>query len=101
MPCDGRAPSVRHMAVAVMVESPSGTQEDYEQVRAYLGAEKPAGGILHVAGPGPNGGWRVFEVWDSEEAANRFFRERFVPALEALGLSVSPLELWHVHKALR
>ena len=74
------------MAIAMMVDNPQGSQEVYEKIRAQLGLEKPAGGIFHVAGPSPKGGWRVIEVWESEEQADRFFRERFMPALEAVGL---------------
>lgn len=91
------------MAVAMMVDNPEGSQEVYDKIRAQLGLEKPAGGIFHVAGPSPNGGWRVIEVWESEEEANRFFQERLVPALEALGLSGPPpqRELWPVHNAMQ
>jgi hypothetical protein len=91
------------VAVAMMVDNPEGSQEVYEQVRAQLGLEKPAGGIFHVAGPSPTGGWRVIEVWESEEEANRFFQERFVPALQALGLSGSPpqRQFWPVHNAMK
>ena len=74
------------MAVAMMVDNPEGSQELYEQIRAHIGLEKPAGGIFHIAGPSPNGGWRVIEVWESEEEAQRFFQERFIPALRALGI---------------
>ena len=59
------------MAVAMMVDNPEGSQETYDRVRERLGLERPGGGILHVAGPSPNGGWRVIEVWDSEEDAKR------------------------------
>ena len=91
------------MAVALMVDNPWGSQEVYEQIRAKLGLEKPAGGIFHIAGPSPNGGWRVIEVWESEEEANRFFQERFFPALETLGISGPPTrrELWPVHNAMK
>ena len=91
------------MAVAVMLDNPEGTQERYEQIRARLGLEKPAGGIFHIAGPGPNGGWRVIEVWESEEAASRFLEERFLPALRALGISADApkRELWLVHAAMK
>ena len=63
------------MVVAVMLDSPEGSEEAYERVRLRLGSRKPVGGIFHIAGPGPNGGWRVIEVWESEEQADRFFHE--------------------------
>ena len=86
----------------MMVDNPEGSQEVYEQIRAELGLEKPAGGVFHVAGPRPNGGWRVIEVWSSEEDANRFYEEQFMPALRALGLTgPAPVrELWPVHNAM-
>lgn len=90
------------MAVAMMVDNPEGSQEVYDRIRAHLGLEKPAGGIFHIAGPSPTGGWRVLEVWESEEQANRFFQERFVPALQELGLAGTPprREFWPVHHAM-
>jgi hypothetical protein len=60
------------MTVAMMVDNPEGSQEIYDRVRDLLGLEKPAGGIFHVAGPSPNGGWRVIELFASEEDAQRF-----------------------------
>lgn len=90
------------MAVAMMVDNPNGSQEIYDRVREQLGLETSAGGIFHVAGPSPNGGWRVIEVWISEEEANRFYEERFVPALRALGHTgpAPSRELWPVHNAM-
>jgi hypothetical protein len=85
------------MTVAMMVDNPEGSREIYDSVRERLGLEKPAGGIVHVAGPSPNGGWRVIEVWDSEEDAKRFV-ERLRPAFEAVGAAAPPSpELWPVH----
>jgi hypothetical protein len=91
------------VAVALMLDNPEGSQEAYEQIRAKLGLEKPAGGIFHIAGPSPNGGWRVIEVWESEEEADRFFQERFFPALQTLGISGPALEreVWPVHNAMK
>jgi hypothetical protein len=64
---------------------PEGSQEDYDTVSEKLGLERPAGGILHVAGPSPNGGWRVIEVWETEEDAKRFVREHLLSAVRAVG----------------
>jgi hypothetical protein len=91
------------VAVALLIDNPDGSQEIYERVRKELGLEeKPAGGILHVAGPSPNGGWRVVEVWESEEAANRFVTERLLPAFEAAGVQAPQprRELWPVHNVM-
>jgi hypothetical protein len=89
------------MAVAMMVDNPEGSQEIYARVREQLGLEKPAGGIFHVAGPGPNGGWRVIEVWESEQDAKRFVNERLLPAFEVVGASPPPPpQLWPVHNYL-
>lgn len=75
------------MPIAMLIDNPEGSQELYDKLRKRLGLEAPAGGILHVAGPSPNGGWRVIEVWESEEDARRFLGERFGPALEAVGFA--------------
>jgi hypothetical protein len=85
------------MAVAMLVDNPEGSQETYDRVRERLSLDRPAGGIFHVAGPSPNGGWRVIEVWESEEDAKRFV-ERLRPAFEAVGAPPPPPpELWPVH----
>jgi hypothetical protein len=89
------------MAVAMLIDNPNGSQEIYEQLRERIGLDKPAGGIFHVAGPSPNGGWRVIEIWESENDAKRFLAERLAPAAEAIGAPpLPPPELWPVHDYL-
>jgi hypothetical protein len=86
------------MSVAMMIDNPGGSPEIYERIRQQLSLEKPAGGIFHAAGPSPNGGWRVIEVWESEEQAKRFVDERLLPAFEAAGASPPPPpQLWPIH----
>ncbi len=86
------------MPVAMMVDNPQGTRETYDQVRKQVGLDRPAGGVLHVAGPSPNGGWRVIEVFDSEDAAKRFAKEHLAPAFQAIGAPPPPPpEFWPVH----
>ena len=91
------------MAIAMLVDNPKGSPELYERIRKQLDLQGPAGGILHVAGPSPNGGWRVIEVFESEEDAGRFLEERFGPALEALGFAGPRPEpqFWPVHNYLK
>ena len=90
------------MAVAMIMDNPRGSQELYERLVALLELDAPAGGILHLAGPRPDGGWRVVEVWDTQEEGETFLRERFARALEALGVTgpVPPVQFWPVHRAL-
>jgi hypothetical protein len=89
------------MAVATIVDNPNGSQEVYERVRELIGLERPAGGIFHLAGPSPDGGWRVIEVWESEEEAKRFFEDRVLPAAEAVGAAAPPPpQVWRIHNYL-
>ncbi|MEA2330677.1 MAG: hypothetical protein QOH58_815 [Thermoleophilaceae bacterium] len=91
------------MTVAMLVDNPAVSQEQYDKVREHLGLDAPAGGIVHIAGPSPNGGWRVIEVWESEDDAERFFQERLRPAFEAVGISGPPPQpqFWPVHSYIK
>ena len=86
------------MPIAMLVDNPAGSQELYDSLRKELGLEAPAGGILHLAGPSPNGGWRVIELFESQEDASRFLTERFGPALRAVGSAAQPPQpqFWQV-----
>ena len=86
------------MSVVMMIDNPNGSQEIYEKVAS--GLTLPIGGHIHVAGPRPGGGWRVIEVWGTEEEARRFLREQFGPALRAAGAPGPPPEpeFWPLHR---
>ncbi|MDQ3735689.1 MAG: hypothetical protein M3400_17110 [Actinomycetota bacterium] len=73
------------MSIAMLVDNPAGSRELYERILHNLDHQLPLGGILHLAGPAPDGGWRVIEIWESPEEAKRFLTERFAPALRAAG----------------
>lgn len=92
------------MAVAFLYDTPEGTQERYDAVRAGLGLDEqnlPQGGLVHIAGPSPSGGWRVVEVWESEEDQQRFARETLGPALEAAGIVRAAPQTWPVHNLMK
>ena len=93
------------MSIAMLVDNPAGSRELYEHILDNLGQDVPLGGVLHLAGPGPEGGWRVIEIWASTEEAKHFLTERFAPALRAAGFDgpVPQAQFWPVlvHEADR
>ena len=86
------------MPIVAVFQGPSFTKEKYEEsVRKLTGgrgrlqspADWPVSGLLaHVAGQGP-GGFRVVDVWESEEAFRKF-GETLVPILKSLGVEGAP-----------
>ena len=85
------------MPVVLVQQGPTFTQERYEEVvrrltgksRMETPADWPVEGLLvHATGHG-EGGFRVVDVWESEEAARRF-GERLTPIMEELGVKEQP-----------
>jgi len=85
------------MAIALLMEFPGGTRDQYDKILQELGMEKgtedlPRGLIFHVAGPSKNG-WQVFDVWESRADFDRFVAERLGPAIRASGVvPTTPVE---------
>jgi len=71
------------MAIGVLLTWSGFTKEQYEKVTDILDlANKPQPGmIFHCAGQA-SGGWRVFDVWESQEAYDRFTKDRLGPAFK-------------------
>jgi hypothetical protein len=92
------------MAVVAVFQDPSLTRERYEKSVSGLTGGKsrmespsdwPVEGLLaHVAGEGANG-FRVVDVWESEEALNRF-GDKLMPVLRGIGVEGEP-EVYEVH----
>ena len=82
----------------IVLVSPKFTQEQYEEtVRKLTGgksrvespADFPVEGLLaHIAGQGEST-FRVVDVWESEEALNRF-AEIVIPILREVGVEGDP-----------
>ena len=79
------------MAVCLIFNGVGVTQAQYEQVLQEVNPDgKVAPGVLfHAAGPTPDG-WRVVEVWESQEGLDRFFQEKLGAALQKANISVQP-----------
>jgi hypothetical protein len=71
------------------VQDIASTWEQYDRFTASLVEPVPIGLILHVAGP-TDEGFRIINVWESEEAWQRFQTERLAPAIAALGGPARP-----------
>ena len=71
------------MAVAYVQEFPITNHEttNYDEIDARLDlTDPPAGLIVHTAGFDDEAGvFRIFDVWESEEAGQRFQDERVDP----------------------
>ena len=89
------------MAICMIFDG-SITQTQYEQARNEVAPDnkRSAGMLYHVAGPTEGGGWRVIEVWESQEAADRFFNEKLGQALQKADISVQP-QRFQVHNIMQ
>jgi hypothetical protein len=67
------------MVYGAFLEMPGVTEAEYRLVEKHLGPDRPTGLLAHVAGPGEEG-WRILNIWESEEAFHRFRSERLVRA---------------------
>jgi hypothetical protein len=85
------------MPIILVHQGPDVTQEAYDKVvKSMMGKDRaesvsdwPEDGLLsHAAGQGPNG-FRVVDVWESAEAAQRF-GEKLGPHLQEAGITTQP-----------
>ena len=91
------------MPIVAVFEAPGLTQQNYEEtVRRLTGKNRmsspsdwPVEGLLvHVAGQSAKG-FRVVDVWTSEEAFRRF-GEKLIPVLREVGIEGQP-EIYPSH----
>jgi hypothetical protein len=86
------------MPVVLVHQGPTITQERYDEaIRKLTGgksrvestADWPVDGLLvHAAGQGEQG-FRVIDVWESEDACRRF-GDRLMPILQEVGIKDEP-----------
>ena len=91
------------MAFARMYNNPNLKKEQYDGMIAKMGIGNeniPGGAVLHFAGETSDGGWRVIEVWESEEQA-RAWDDKLEPALVAAGIKRPVPDIWQVHNLIK
>jgi hypothetical protein len=73
------------MPVGMNIEIPGMTADVYDQVMTNLdwdGQPLPPGFISHCAGP-VDGGWFVFDTWESQQDFENFAQSRLIAAISA------------------
>jgi ABC-type transport system substrate-binding protein len=92
------------MAVAFLQEFPSTgdrSTTNYDTINEQL-AGTPDGLIVHSAGFGEDGTFRIYDVWESREQYERFFNEQLTPLINevmATGDAAPPArqEVYELH----
>jgi hypothetical protein len=93
----------------LIFDFPGVTSQQYDELCRHLNQGQPltsladfhrAGYLVisHVAGPTPDG-WRVVDVWESEEALGRF-RQKLTPLLEQVGIPQIAPQVLPVHNVV-
>ena len=75
------------MAIVVIGELKGGNAQLDQEMSQKLGVSPtspPEGALARLAGP-VEGGWRVISVWESQDAWDKFRRERMEPAFKEAG----------------
>jgi hypothetical protein len=81
------------------MEWPGLTPDQYSQIMRALefDTKPPAGGIFHVAGF-MGGTLRITDIWESQQAFEKFQKERLAPVLQKVGITSQPkVQFFPVH----
>ena len=87
------------MSTVMLMEWAGVTPDQYNQVMRTLDLDKnpAAGGIFHVAGFAV-GTLHVLDVWESQQAFERFQKDRLVAAVQKAGITSQPMvQFYPVH----
>jgi|SRR6266850_6136883 len=79
------------MSTVMSMEWAGVTKDQYNQVMRTLDLDKnpPAGGVFHVAGF-TTGTLHVLDVWESQQAFEKFQKDRLTPAAQKAGIAGQP-----------
>jgi hypothetical protein len=79
------------VAIIRLIQPAGMTRDAYDAVDIEVGveADPPEGLIMHCAAE-TDGAWQIVEVWESEEDALRFDKDRLGPAIAEITGSSGP-----------
>jgi hypothetical protein len=86
------------MAVAIVMDFPGGTLDQYDAVLASMGlvpgGPPPDGAIFHFVTRTDNG-IRVIDVWETQEQFDKFAQEQIGPQTQKAGFAGPPTMTVH------
>jgi hypothetical protein len=95
------------VAIAVIQEFPiegdDRTTTNYDRIQEAIDARSnpPAGGLVHTAGFDEQAGvFRIFDVWETQEAWEAFTNDRLMPIVEPMieqGGRTPETRVYHLH----
>jgi len=88
------------MAIGVIFNNLGQTQEQYDAAveELNLAESLPEGWIFHAAGPTEDG-WRVVEVWESQEAFDAYY-QRLGQVLQNVGVTPGQPDTFTVYNII-
>ena len=91
------------MAVAIQIDFPGATLEQYEELNSRMGFRAQGAGakgcLFHWVAKTP-GGIPVVDVWHRREEFDAFAREKIGPLTQAVGVARPELAFFEVHHYL-
>ena len=90
------------MAIAIVYELPTMTQQQYDRIIELLQRRNLTGDgrTFHVAGPRTEGGWRVVDVFESPASFEQFVQEKLSGIIQEVGAEPPQVTVWPVHNIL-
>lgn len=90
------------MSIGVIFRGETMTEEQYDQIRQQVMPDnQPVSGLLfHAGGPSENG-WRVIEVWQSQEVAEAFFSGTLAEAFQKANVAAEETQFFEVHNLIQ
>ncbi|GCD94633.1 hypothetical protein [Embleya hyalina] len=91
------------MTVLVYNKGVSWTRELYQTAFDRIMPDRskpPAGLVVHIGAPLPDGGWQVIDVWETEAQFRDFMRDVVAPVAQEIGAPPFETKVMEVHNLL-